>query len=373
MARLEIGLLINPVAGIGGAVALKGSDGAGVQADARARGGEPRGAGRTARTLDALGELIRAVNWLTWGGGMGAEALAGRDVSLRVLGVAGEPSGAADTRTAAATMLAAGADFIVFAGGDGTARDLLQAVGDQVPVLGIPAGVKMHSGVFATTPEQAGELLKRLITGGLVSAVHREVRDLDEAALHRGEIRPRYFGELSVPEPGGYLQHTKERGRENESLALTEIAAEVCERIDDVALPVVLGPGGTLGEIKRALGFSGSVLGFDVWQAGRVLARDVDAAWLLANLEAGVLVLSFTRGQGFLLGRGNQQLAPAFLERIGRERLWVVGTRTKLASLEGRPLLIDTDDPALDRAWSGLVEIIAGYQDRLLYRLSDRG
>ncbi|TNF90494.1 MAG: ATP-NAD kinase [Gammaproteobacteria bacterium] len=364
------GLLVNPVAGIGGSVALKGSDGAQVQQEALARGGKPRGLDRATR---ALRGAVRAadVRWLTWGGDMGGRLLESLGLPCEVLGAAASDSTAADTREAARKLESAGADLLLFAGGDGTARDLLEAVDGSLPVLGIPAGVKMHSGVFATTPERAGALIDRLVEGGLVSLVAREVRDLDETAIREGEIRPRYFGELLVPEPGGYLQHTKERGVESEPLAVNEIVAEVVERLSDETAPVVLGPGGTLGEIKRALGFEGSLLGFDVWRAGQVVARDVDAAWLEAELAEARLILSFTRGQGFLIGRGNQQLAPDFLRRIGRQSLWVVGTRTKLTSLEGRPLLMDTDDPALDQAWSGLIEVITGYQDTMLYRLSD--
>ena len=370
MTRLTFGLLVNPVAGIGGAVGLKGSDGAAIQAEARARGGEARGARRSRRALTSATRLAE-VRWFTWGGDMGERVLASIGIDCEVLGGTGDTTSAEDTGAAARALEAAGVDLLVFAGGDGTARDLLQAIDPSLPVLGIPAGVKMHSGVFATTPERAGELLDALLEGGLVSLVARDVRDLDEAAIREGEIRPRYYGELMVPEPGGYLQHTKERGVESEPLAVNEIVAEVVERLADEEGPVVLGPGSTVGEIKTALGFSGSLLGFDVWERGEVAARDVNAPWLDRNVSAARLILSFTRGQGFLLGRGNQQLAPSFLRRIGRSALWVVGTRTKLASLDGRPLLMDTDDPELDREWSGLVELITGYQDSLLYRLSD--
>ena len=131
----------------------------------------------------------------------------------------------------------------------------------------------------------------------------------------------------------------------------------------------MLGPGSTVNEIKRALGFDGTLLGFDVWTNGRLVARDVNSQWLLDNLQHAVVILSFTRSQGFLIGRGNQQLTPEFLRRIGRSNIWVVGTRSKLQSLEGRALLLDTDDAQLDQAFSGLIEIIAGYEDRLLYRL----
>ncbi len=371
---LKIGLLINPMAGIGGSVALKGSDGRKIQARAEALGGRPRGAERTDRALGACNHAAD-VDWYTWGDGMGESVLAARGLRCRVLGRPSAVTGASDTSTAAQALLQAGVDLLVFAGGDGTARDILEAVGEGVPVLGIPCGVKMHSGVFATTPERAGALIDRLLEGGLVNAVSREVRDLDEAAIHRGEIRPRFFGELRVPEPGGYLQHTKERGVESEALAVTEIVAEVVERISDEAGPVLLGPGSTVGEIKRALGFEGSLLGFDLWQNGVVQAADVTAHWLeqsLPELPGLRIVLSFTRGQGFLIGRGNQQLSAEVLRSVGRHALWVVGTRTKLKSLQGRPLLIDTDDAELDKAWSGLIEVITGYEDCLYYRLSDR-
>ncbi len=370
MTRLKVGLLVNPVAGLGGTVALKGSDGADVQAEARARGATPRAPERTRRMLEALkhGDDIR---WCTWGGAMGEEALRAAGLHGEVLGDAPDVTSAGDTRMAARALVGAGVDLLVFTGGDGTARDLLEAIDRELPVLGIPGGVKMHSGVFATTPERGAELLDALVSGGLVSSAIREVRDLDESALHRGEIRPRYFGEMRVPEPGGYLQHTKERGVENEALAVTEIAADVVEQLVEEKEPVVLGPGSTLGAIKQALGFEGSLLGFDVWQQGAVVARDVDGRWLETRMDSATIVLSFTRGQGFLIGRGNQQLTPAFLRRVGRDALRVVGTRTKLKSLDGRPLLIDTDDPELDRIWSGLIEVITGYQDRLFYRLSD--
>jgi predicted polyphosphate/ATP-dependent NAD kinase len=308
---------------------------------------------------------------------MGADVLATHGLAATVLGQPQAPPAALDTQTAARAMVAAGADLIVFCGGDGTARDLLEALDQQVPVLGIPAGVKMHSGVFATTPRAAGEILRALVEGGLVRRTLAQVRDLDEAALREGVVKPRYYGELAVPEMGGFLQHTKEGGRESEALALEEIVAEVVEQVHSRPGIYLLGPGSSLAAIKRGLGIDGTLIGIDVLAHGRQIAADVDAAWLeqyLADVgEAVTLIVSFTRQQGFLLGRGNQQLSPAVLRRVGRERLWVVGTRTKLLGLEGRPLLMDTDDADLDRAWSGLIEIITGYEDRMLYRLDGGG
>jgi predicted polyphosphate/ATP-dependent NAD kinase len=261
----------------------------------------------------------------------------------------------------------------VFCGGDGTARDLLEVLGSRVPVLGIPSGVKMHSGVFATTPESAGAILRALIDGGLVRAAEAQVRDLDEDAARAGDVRARFYGELRVPEQGGFLQHTKESGREREDLALEEIVAEVRDRMEARGGTYVLGPGGTLAAVKTGLGMDATLLGFDVRADGEQVGTDVDAAWLAGYLPAApapsTLVVSFTRHQGFLLGRCNQQLTPAVLRTIGREHLWVLGTRTKLLTLAGRALALDTDDPDLDLQWSGLVEVITGYQDSLFYRM----
>lgn len=374
---MRFGLLINPVAGLGGSVGLKGSDGAAIQEQARRRGGQARGAARAARALQAGGAALSSVRWLTWGGVMGADVLGAAGLGAEVLGQPQSPPSAADTRAAARALRDAGADLIVFCGGDGTARDILDAVGSCVPVLGVPAGVKMHSGVFATTPEAAGAVLRLLVDGGLVRAAVAEVRDLDEAALRQGAVRPRYYGELAVPEQGGFLQHTKEGGRESEALALEEIVAGVSERVRESAGVFLLGPGSSLAAIKRALGMQPTLVGVDVWHDARQVGTDVDAAWLLDYLDGTdalpALVVSFTRQQGFLLGRGNQQFSPALLRRIPRHRLWVVGTRTKLLSLEGRPLLVDTDDPALDRELAGLVEVITGYQDSVYYRVASSG
>lgn len=228
----------------------------------------------------------------------------------------------------------------------------------------------MHSGVFATTPETAAEVLRRLVTGGLVRVSHADVRDVDEQALRRGRVDARFYGELTVPEVGGFLQHTKEGGRENEALAVQEIVAEIVERLEGCTRAVALGPGGTVAAVKSALSIPATLLGVDVWRPEADPLLDVDAPTLESlGDELGTLILSFTRRQGFLLGRGNQQISPVVLRGLARKNIWVIGTRSKLLTLHGRPLLVDTDDPTLDREFSGLTEIIAGYDDRLAYRV----
>lgn len=370
---LKIGLLVNPVAGVGGASAMKGSDGQAAQARASERGGAPRGRARTRRAVRAMGQAAREVQWYTWGGDMGARALSGIVPHFRILGESAVPTQASDTVAAAGVLIAQGVDLLVIACGDGTLRDLLKLDSWSTPVLGIPSGVKMHSGVFATTPEAAGDLLATLVHGGLVQATFADVRDQDEEALRSGSQVAGFFGELPVPVQGGFLQHTKESGRENETQAVTEIVADVVERATGT---VVLGPGSTCAAIKTELGLAPTLLGVDAWRDGECVGSDMTSAQLDQLLDdcadPPTLIVSFMRNQGFLFGRGNQQLSAAWLAQLPKDNLWVVGTRSKLLTLDGRPLLVDTDDPQLDQALGGLVQIIAGYEDYLFYTVSDR-
>lgn len=372
---LRVGVIVNPIAGIGGPAALKGSDGSEVQRAALARGVSPQAGARMRLALKPLTDVALRARFaiVTWGGGMGADVLAGLGLNVQVLGEPAVPSTAADTRAAARAMVAEGIDVLMFAGGDGTARDLTEVVPPALPVIGIPAGVKMHSGVFAVTPRDAGELLQRILQGGLVAAEMAEVRDVDEAALREGRIATRYHGELCVPRFGAYLQHVKVGGRELEELVLDEIAHAVSERLVGHRGLVILGPGSTLLAIKSHLGISGTLLGVDLVRDGVLVGRDVDAAELARQVGPDtVLVISFTRNQGFLIGRGNQQLTPEVLRRIDRTKIWVVGSRTKLKSLDGRPLLVDSGAADVDERLVGLFEIISGYEDVLLYRVGHR-
>ncbi len=380
---MRVGLLVNPIAGIGGSVGLKGSDGADLQAQARQRGGVPQAPQRCADFLQHLHTVLpetEEILWVTGPGPLGEILLSQAGAAFKKLDYAiGETTNAADLRTCA-QLLVGNVDLLVFVGGDGTARDILSVIGDSLPVLGVPAGVKMHSGVFAVSSRTAALLLAQLVTGGLVVPVLRAVRDYDDQA-EEAEILLRTYGELRVPEAGGYLQQTKIGGKESEPLAVEEIVAHVCEEIlpglpEDCDL--VLGPGSTCLAIKQALNATSRVpseltlRGVDVYTHNGQWLIDVGSDTLL-SLPVKHLVISFTRGQGFLFGRGNQQISASFLRRLcWPQDVTIVGTRTKLTSLEQRPLLLDTGDNVLDQQLIGLVEIVTGYQDCLLYRLADQ-
>jgi predicted polyphosphate/ATP-dependent NAD kinase len=375
-ASLHIGLVVNPLAGLGGSLGLKGSDGEVLRERLPQIGAKQRhrALDRVERALRPLQVAAGQVRFSTWAGEMGAEALADLGFAHQVLGAATElPSSASDTRTATESLCAAGVDLLLFAGGDGTARDICDVVGSRIPVLGIPAGVKMHSSVFAVSPEAAGELLLQLVRGGLVGLTLREVRDIDEEAFRHDQVRSRFYGEMLVPGEGHFLQHTKVGGRESPELVADEIADWLVEQLEP-GRTYLIGPGSTTAALMARLDLPNTLLGVDVVRDGTLLAADADEATLLEQLAAAPggasIVVTVIGGQGNLFGRGNQQFSPEVIRRVGLDNILVIAAKSKIAALEGRPLLVDTNDPELDQELCGWRTVITGYQDQILYRVA---
>ena len=375
-ATLHVGLLINPLAGLGGSLAMKGSDGQQLRdrVDQVPQEQRDRALQRAVRALAILCAGRQHVRFSCWAGEMGERALQGLDASYTVLGSLGAGlTSASDTREAATQLCDIGVDLILFAGGDGTARDIFDAIGTRCPVLGIPAGVKMHSGVFAVSPEAAGELLRSLAEGGLVGVKAQEVRDIDEEAFRHDQVRSRFYGEMLVPSEGHYLQHTKVGGREDPDLAIAEIAAWQVETLNPEGT-YLIGPGSTTAAIMAELALPNTLLGVDVVRDGEVLATDADEQRLLQILATApgpaFMVVTVIGGQGHLFGRGNQQFSPAVIRAVGLDNIIVVAAKAKITALEGRPLLVDTNDTALDRALCGYRRINTGYDDYVLYRVA---
>lgn len=368
MRRLKLGLLVNPLAGLGGAVALKGSDGA-AAARALERGAQPHASEKATRALHYLA-AESTPELFCWGGEMGETAAVEAGLDPWVIGRPGEQSSPEDTTEAARALAEAGVDLLLFAGGDGTARDICAALGDQLPVLGIPAGCKMHSGVYAVNPEAAGRLLAGLSRGELVNLDEAEVRDIDEAAFREGRVVARTYGTLRVPaESQQLLQQVKSGGRGSEELAHTELAARIAEDLENDTW-YLMGSGSTVEAVMEELGLDNTLLGVDLVRNETLVAADVGADQILEHLADGAparAVTSFIGGQGHLFGRGNQQFSPEVIRRVGRDHLQIVATRGKLRGLEGRPLLVDTGDPDLDQALCGLIPVLTGYEDQVLY------
>ena len=369
MGRLHIGLIINPLAGLGGPAGFKGSDGMAEQA--LAMGVTAQAAARTQVALEQLLPLRERLEFVTFPGVMGADLLAVMGFTHRVVGaLPAGPSSAADTHKAVELLQEAGVALILFAGGDGTARDICAAVSEGQPVLGIPAGVKIQSGVYAISPRAAGELTARLVEGGLVRLSSGEVRDIDESALREGRVTARWYGELTVPQEGGYVQQVKQGGVESEELVLVELA-DWLQDSWEADVRYVFGPGSTLHGLAQNLGLQTTLLGVDVIENGQVLASDVSEAQLFELVQGYPtrLLVTAIGGQGHIIGRGNQQISPRVLRAIGLEHLRVVATKRKLGTLEGRPLLVDSGDVALDDAFPDVVRVWAGYREELLYPL----
>lgn len=367
--QLRIGLLINPAAGIGGPVGLKGSDG--MYDEALARGGRSRIAERVGQCLDRMD--LSMVSFIAAPGVMGADVLVDRDVAPDVIDLElPEVTSAEDTRQATRLLCAAGIDLLLFAGGDGTARDIVDAFGPAPSVLGIPGGVKMHSGVFATTPVAAAELINKLAAGDVLSVLDGEVRDIDEASFREGTVRTRFYGELPVPDDLQYVQATKVGGREVEELVVQDIAADFIERIEP-GVTYVMGSGSTVLGIMEAMGLEGTLLGIDIVRDGELIAVDAgerELLELLADAGEARIVVTAISGQGHIFGRGNQQLSAAVIARVGIDNIEIVATKSKLAALDRRPLIVDTGDADLDQALSGMRTVVTGYEDRVLYRVA---
>ncbi|MFB6127031.1 MAG: ATP-NAD kinase family protein [Halolamina sp.] len=361
---MRLGFVVNPIAGMGGRVGLKGTDEK-VEA-ARERGAEPRAPDRARRAAEAISETAPEATVLAYGAPMGADAL--REAGFEPT-VVGEPAttataaevadtDAGDTVGAVRAFVERDVDLVVFVGGDGTAADVAEATeGTATPILGVPAGVKVYSSVFAVSPEDAGR-----IVADYERTERREVTDIDEDDYREGEVNPTLQAVARVPVAEA-LQSSKQTGGGTVEALAEGVAAEVRENPETTH---VLGPGSTVGAVKAELGFEGSPIGVDVWRDGEVLSHDAaetDILDALADDPAdNVVYVTPIGGQGFVFGRGNPQLSPAVVRRC---EVRVVASRSKLDDL--RVLRVDTDDPELDEELRGWARVRVGkYEERMM-------
>ena len=373
---------------MGGKVGLKGSDGAEIVRRALERGAVREAPGRAALALGRLARLAQQIEVVTFPGEMGADEARACGLAPTVVpGVIGAswgqagalPDGAPlttadDTVAAARALRDMGVGLLLFAGGDGTARDVCRAVGTDLACLGVPAGVKIHSAVYATTPVSAGELAALYLHDrpAAVRLREAEVMDLDEDAFRAGRVSARLYGYLSVPYERTLVQSAKAGGCAGEDADLRAIAADV---VNGMAPGVVylLGPGTTTRAVAEALGVAKTLLGVDAVRDRRLVGADLSEAGILELLGAGAparIVVTVIGGQGHIFGRGNQQLSAAVIRRVGPERVIVIASQTKLLSLGGGPLLVDSGDAALDAAFAGYRQVVTSLGRRTMYRVA---
>lgn len=365
---MRIAILVNPDAGLGGRLGFKGSDGR--AAEARAAGAEDRAGPRMNQCLTRLAELAHTpYELIAWDGRMGGTWIPGDYTSC------GTTPEATSAQSTAEFVKNCDADLLLYAGGDGTTRDIVESLGErELPIVGVPGGVKMHSGCFATTPRSAAEVVWAFIVGDLMVA-RTEVMDLDEEVYLKGEWKVRMYGEAFTPASPRWMQGAKEQvQRESESETLEAMALHISNLVEDNPdLMIVWGSGGTLRQMCRELGFESTLLGIDIQHAGQMYT-DLNEAGLLERLQSHegevLLLLSPMGGQGFLIGRGNLQLSPAVLRQIGIDSILGIATPAKLLGLS--EVRIDTGDEELDAEIreKKYLKLLQGYRTTRVIRVA---
>jgi len=351
-----IGFIVNPIAGMGGKVALKGTDG--VVHEAIKRGAEPVS---PEIAIKFLRNLRSQPVFLTASGKMGGFYLNEAGFEHRIVYETGKETTAEDTKNAVREMKRSGADIMVFVGGDGTARDVVSMLAHDMPILGIPSGVKMYSSCFAYSPEQAAAMADAFVEGR-ASFKEAEILDIDEDAYRRGEFSVKLYGTARVPYIEGALQSAKaEYSGGDEESAKEEIAEYIAEEMEPDVL-YIIGAGSTTSAIARKIGQEKTLLGIDAYMNGERIAEDLDERSILGLLDTYPnvrLIISPIGAQGFIFGRGNQQISPEVLRRIGKENVIIVSTPGKMAFTP--ELHVYTGDADTDESFKGYARILTGY------------
>ncbi len=366
----KIGFLINPIAGMGGAVGLKGTDGRKTPREAIRKGAKPVSREKGLRYLEELQRVDNRVEFLIAPGSMGENIADQLKLGHDLIGRIGGTTTSEDTIKIARLMRRKKVDLIVFCGGDGTARDVLKGVGQDAPALGVPAGVKIYSSVFAINPGAAAESTVAFLDGQTAKRLG-EVVDVDEVAFRKNRLSVKLFGYLTTPDSGPLMQGSKSATGSSEDAELDAIAEYFVEEIDPVGT-YILGPGSTVERIAERLGVKKTLLGVDAVKGdGTLLGRDVNEKALLNLVSKGStrIIISPIGGQGFLFGRGNQQISPEIIRRVGIENIIVVGSRSKIETLHPRRLLTDSGDEETDGQLRGYRRVITGYREEMVVKV----
>ncbi|MDL2253786.1 ATP-NAD kinase family protein [Ruminococcaceae bacterium OttesenSCG-928-I18] len=356
----KIGLIINPVAGIGGRAGLKGSDGVEIQQKALAAGFKSLAPERVGLALEALSEFRDEIEIITFPSEMGEDVARAAGFKTTVLGsIQSGKTTAEDTIRAAQDMMDAGVDLIVFAGGDGTARNICTAVDDKVPTIGLPCGVKMHSSVYAITPRRAGEVIKAFCDKEEKLLVDGEVMDLDEEAYRNEDVKAKLYGYLKVPEAGALMQKRKTGSGYSQDNQLKLLGMMFVDRMEEDVL-YIIGPGSSTSHVMKDLGLQNSLLGVDLVANKKLVANDVNEAQIWQTMQKypkTEIIATVIGGQGHLFGRGNQQLSPRIIREVGKGGIHILASKQKLADLYPNPFLVDTGDPELDASLCGYIRV----------------
>ncbi len=372
------GLIVNPIAGMGGRVGLKGTDGPLILAEALARGAVPQSQKRAMQAVARLVHALPGLRFFTGEGPLGEDALRESGCNTNIMDIVAETphrsnnmTTKGDTERLAEALEKAGVDLILVAGGDGTVRDVFGIVGDRVPLLGIPTGVKMHSAMFATSPGIAGDVAAHFLSGNSKARLNdAEIMDIDEASVRQDRVSTRLFGYCRSPFEQSSIQGPKASPALDDREALWSSAKEIVGEMQPGTI-YLLGPGSSTRTVAEVLGVQATLLGVDAVLDGKVIGTDLSESDILA-LVAGrpaKLIVGIIGGQGCLFGRGNQQFSSDVIRKIGRNNIIILAGAAKLAGLAPSRLFVDTGDLELDHALTGYMTVRTGARQQAMMRV----
>lgn len=367
----RIGFLVNPIAGMGGRVGLKGTDD--IVEEAIKRGAEPVSPRRAEEFLSSLKKLVVQekidLDILSCRLNMGGEILSKVGLEASYIDIPRDRyTTRSDTVEAVKYFVKKDMDLIVFVGGDGTARDVYHGLKEMdiasKPILGIPSGVKVYSGVFAVTPTDAAYILMEYVRGR-AKVMEMEVMDIDEEAFRRDEIQVKIYAYAYTPYIPFYTQSSKQLSPDTVDEAENQmaIAKYVVEMMDEDAI-YILGPGTTVKRVADALGVKKTVLGVDIYYRGEVYndLSEKDILDVIDGKERVWIIVTPIGRQGMLFGRGNQQISPKVIRKVGRNKIIVLATYRKLRDIPGGFLRVDTQDAEVDNYLKGYIRVIVDYR-----------
>lgn len=368
MDLLKLGFIVNPIAGMGGKVGLKGTDGEEILKKAIELGARPESPDKAKKALEVLVPVKDRIQLLTCPGDMGEYVATDLGFNVEIIGERKEKVGPSDTEKAAVEMVERGVELLLFAGGDGTARNIHNAIGSKVPVIGIPAGVKIHSGVFANHPRAAGEIALKYIQGEDLSIKEMEVMDIDEEEFRKGRVTAKLFGYMKVPFEPYLVQNLKSGGLEGEEAALDGISDKIIEQMEEDVI-YIIGSGTSTRPIMEKLGLPNTLLGIDLVKNKKLLASDVGEREILEYIEGNraKIIVTVIGGQGYIFGRGNQQISGEVIKKVGKENIIVIASKQKLRSLDGGPLLVDTGDDEVNKMFNGYMKVRTSYTEETIH------
>lgn len=369
---MKLGFIVNPIAGMGGRVGLKGTDGPEILQKALSLGAIPESPIKAMRALKPLLPLKDKLEIYTYPGAMGEEEAIEVGFEPTVLERVEGDTSPRDTEEAARKMLEIGVDIILFAGGDGTARNIYNAIGDKVPVIGIPTGVKIHSAVYANHPKAAGQVALKYLQDKEMETVEVEVMDIDEEAFRDGQVTARLYGYMRIPLEEELTQVSKSGGVGSEEEALDAISDKVIEMMEENEdVYYIVGSGTSIRPIMDKLGLPNTLLGIDIVKNKQLVASDVNEKQILDIIkdDKAKIIVTVIGGQGYIFGRGNQQISAEVIKRVGKDNIHVLASKNKLLSLEGRPLLVDTGNEEVNSMFSGYIRVLSSYNVESIERV----